>query len=131
MKRLVAAAALALCPSFGHAQLSPPIPCVMVSADGRVGAPGFAFVSIMDGRLSMLLTRNREGASEATDFQPVPTRPGTSYFQENYEVRIGERPRSLFILATIRDDGTILVEHWDRTNPRPTEFGSYSLRCNR
>lgn len=111
------------------AQISTPIPCVHLAEDGRTGPAGYYFVSLMDGRVAVLLTRSTDRISEATDFVAVPNRPGVSFYQVNFDVRIGERPRTLFMMTTVRSDGTILFEEWDRRDRQPTAFTAYVLRC--
>jgi len=112
----------------GMAQQAP-MACVGIAADGRESLPGFNFAAVQDGRVTMLLTRNREGQSTVTDLTPVPTRPGVSFFLENMDVRFGDRPMSIFILTSIGPDGLILVERWLRDDQRTAEFTHHRLRC--
>lgn len=79
----------------------------------------------------MLLGRQVDGQSNVTDFAPVANRPGTSFFVENYEVRIGQKPVSIFILASIVQDGLIMVERWRREGQDDPQYSHYHLRCAR
>lgn len=106
------------------------MPCIAIRPDGQESLPGFNFAAVSNGRLALLLQRTREGVSTATDFSPIETLNNGSFFMENYEVRIGQQPVSIFWMGTLRDNGQILVEMWRRENPRAPEFSWFTLRCS-
>lgn len=111
------------------AQIATPVPCVLVGSNGRTEPPGFFFLSLMEGRVVTMIVRSRQQTTEVTDFSPLPGRSGTSFFHDNIEVRALDRPRSQFMLATVVDSRTILMEMWDKTNPQPSVLSSFTLRC--
>lgn len=105
-------------------------PCIAIRPDGRESLPGYNFAAVHDGRLALLVQRSNDNETTATDFKPVEPFANSSFYMHVVNARFGERATALFIAATVRDDGIILIERYSVEGDRPPEFTHYRLRCN-